>query len=218
MTETDLAVSDKQDVPLTDITPTYKTLGLLMKTPTVPDRYRHSATGQQDMFAAALHGKELGIGPMTAINELYLVNGTMSMSAKLMAALIYRAGHVIKLKITAKSTVGTAYRWHPQSQELVEVGDYEFTEADAKKAGLDKKDTYREYPKLMQSARCMSGLARLFYADVIHGFGYVPEEVGVADVVEPIPDVIEVDYSEEHGAVEQAASILEEELDAEVVS
>ena len=217
MTE-ELATTDKQDMPLSEIQPTYKTLGLLLKTPTVPMRYKMSDTGQADMFAAALHGRELGIGPMTSINELYLVNGTMSMSAKLMAALIYRAGHIIKLKITATGTKGTALRWHPQSSELVEVGEYEFTNADAKKAGLDKKQTYSEYPKLMQSARCISGLARLFYADVIHGFGYVPEEVGVADVVEPIPDVIEVDYSEEHGAVEQATSILGEELDAEVVS
>jgi len=218
MTDELATTDDKLNVPLSEVEPTYKTLELLLKTPTVPMRYKLSETGQQDMFAATLHGKELGIGPMTSINELYLVNGTMSMSAKLMAALIHRAGHIIKLKITATGTKGVAFRWHQPSGELIEVGEYEFTKADAKAAGLDKKDTYREYPKLMQSARCITGLARMFYADVIHGFGYVPEEVGAADVVEPIPDVIEVDYSEEHGAIEQATAILEEELDAEVVS
>ena len=69
---------------LTDQPVTYKTLQRLINTPTVPQRYRESPTGVDDMVAAVLVGTELGLGPMQSINDLYLVNGQVSMTGKLM--------------------------------------------------------------------------------------------------------------------------------------
>ena len=108
-------------LPIKDAPITMRTLDVLRKTPTVPVRYRESETGVQDMFAAVLVGREIGIEPMEAINSLYLVNGQISMSGKLMSALVHRAGHQIRVDIETKGATATAWRRDYVTHELTEV-------------------------------------------------------------------------------------------------
>ncbi len=197
------AIRQKMETPLDEAPFTMNTIQMLINTPTVPARYRESQTGVQDMYAAYLVGKELNIGPMEAINSLYLVNGQVSMLGRLMCAQIWRHGHGIKVVVKDKSVTAVAYRRDPETRELYEAGEWTFTEADAKKAYLDEKGTYEAYPKLMWAWRAISALSRIYFADCISGVGYVPEEVGIEDApIEPLPDNVMVVVDQEDGSSE----------------
>jgi hypothetical protein len=168
--ETDLAVRDQ---PITAVT-----LSRLLDTPTIPDRYETVG----DLIATILVGREAGVPEMTAINNLYLVNGTVSMSAKLIAGLIFSAGHFMKMETSIKGAKVVAYRRDQYTEKLIEVATFSFGPADAKTAGLDEKDTYQNYPAQMYLNRAVSMAGRMVYQDVLAGIGYVPEEIGVVDV------------------------------------
>lgn len=220
--DTTLATTDKAAVPLVDMPVTYNTLKALHTTPTVPKRYRESGTGVNDMLAAVLVGKEVGIGPMEAINSIYMVNGQIAMSGRLISALIHRAGHRIRLDIKDKSVTATGFRRDYVTHQLEEIGSFTFTENDAKKAGLHEKDTYRAYPKIMWSWRAITALARFYFADVVTGMAaYVPEElqVSVEDApIEAIPvDELDLTIEGEDLAIENATAEVIDVLDAEVM-
>ena len=211
------------DTPLSEMEMTYNTLIALHKGPTVPARYKNSPTGVNDMLAAVLVGREMGVGPMEAINSIYLVNGQTAMTGKLMSALVHRAGHRIRLEVSGKEVVAVAYRRDEITKTLVEEGRWKFSEADAKKAGLAGKGPYVSYPLVMYGWRAISALCRFYFADVVTGsMAYVPEEVGIDAPVEAIPMdmelIVEGETLEvEELAVENAVVEVIDVLDAEVI-
>jgi hypothetical protein len=189
--------------------------------PTVPERFRNKPA---DILSAVLIGKELGIQPMEAISSLYLVNGTVSMSGKLMSALVHRAGHQLEVHITKTKSTVTCFRRQPDG-ELMEVGSISFGAEEAKLAGLDQKDTYLAYPTIMWTWRAISQACRIYFADVLSGVAYVPEEVDVEAPVEPIPlddeniaVAIEGHTIEDTVALENGSAVIEEVLEADVVA
>jgi hypothetical protein len=214
MTETQATEDDLSIVPLDELPVNYNTLQTLIAGPTIPKRYRESPTGVNDMYSATLKGKELGIGPWTSIDEIYLVNGQTSMSGKMMLALVWRAGHRISVEIHETESIVHCYRRY--DDEWLEVGSAEFSIEDAHRADLMDKGTYQSYPKTMLTWRAVSLACRLYFPDVILSVGYVPEEVGLNDVpVDPIPDYV-IDGNGMLEA-ENAIIVLEDVLDAEVI-
>ena len=131
-----------------------------------------------------------------------------------MLALVWRAGH--QIRVTIDETESTVHCYRRIDGELDHVGDASFSVEDADRAGLMDKGTYQSYPKTMLSWRAVSLACRLYFPDVILGVGYTPEEVGLDDVkVDEIPDyVIDGDGNLE---TENATILLEDVLEAEVV-
>ena len=182
--------------------------------PTIPQRY---VGKPRDMVTAIWMGREIGLAPMESIMSIYLVNGAAALSGKVMSALIHRAGHIIKVTSEVDGAEVVCCRWHAPSGELVEVGTVTFTAEDAKRAGLTPKSkpTYGQYPQMMLTWRAVSFAARLYYADVISGLGYVPEEIGV-DVqdYETLPDeVVDAEIVQPLSDDTMAALPVEEEDD-----
>ena len=167
-----------QDMPIS-----LKTLDILSKGPTVPTRYKDKP---YDMMAAVLVGREMGVEPMEAINNLYLVNGQVSMSGKLMSALVHRAGHELRASIDSKAATVEAWRRDLYTHELEKKGEVTFSLADAKKAGLDEKEVYKAYPMVMCTWRALSQVCRFYFADVMAGVTHVPEEVNIESPLEVI--------------------------------
>ena len=100
------------------------------------------------------------------------------MMGKAMAALITVRGHVLVLEeMSDKRGAVTAMRRDPYTHELLDIGTFEFTWEDAEKAGLDKEDTYQDYPKDMLMWRAVSRCAKLAFPEVITGI-LLPEEIG----------------------------------------
>lgn len=175
---------DKLAVPISEQPFTMRTIQALIKTPTMPKRYTNSQTGIQDAWAAVLKGQELGVAPMTAIHGIYLVNGSSSMTAQLMVALVQSRGHYLKVVIKPKEATVTAMRAVPafvrgDPPRYVEVGEYTFSEADAKRADLLGKDNYVNYPQLMYVNRALSMACRYSFPECLAGLVHTPDEVGV---------------------------------------
>jgi hypothetical protein len=140
---------------------------------------------QHEVLAVMLHGAELGLAPITALRSIHVIKGQPTASAQLMRALIQRAGHMLSWReVTDERVVLYARRRDTGSEATVT-----WTAADAKRAGLWGKGNWSTYPRAMLAARATSEIARLLFADVLHGLAYTPEEVGY---IGPL-DAIDVD-------------------------
>jgi hypothetical protein len=211
-------MSEAALVPLSEQPFTMKTLQYIKNTPAIPARYEGRL---DDMIAAVMYGNELGIGPMVAINELYLVDGKISMSGKLMSDLVHRRGHQLRISFTTTSSKVEAYRRDPYTHQLELVGTFTFSDSDAKKAGLSGKATYKLYPQMMRTWRAITFACRTVFSDCLGSVGYLPEELDITyengEDIEPMPDSIS--YIEDVDDPEILDAILEvEDATANIVA
>lgn len=131
----------------------------------------------EEAFAKMQFGKELGIGEVAALKELYPVNGKLGMSAALMGALIRKSQRYNY--IVSQLTNQVAILDFFDKGEF--IGRSEFTMQDAQAAGLHQKDPYKKYPRNMLLARALANGARWFTPDVFLGSVYTPEELDIID-------------------------------------
>lgn len=144
-----------------------------------------------NLLYAAEYADALEIPRINALNEIHVVQGRPTASANLMAALVRRAGH--KLRVRGDNQTATA--------SLVRSDDPDFeyavtwTLARAKTAGLLGKDVWKQYPEAMLRSRAISEVIRQGASEVLMGV-YTPEELG-ANVFEdgrpsePMPATVE---------------------------
>jgi hypothetical protein len=139
-----------------------------------------------EAFAVMVYGAELGLEPFAALRSIYIVDGQPTCSAGLMRGLIQSAGHVLQWRHVAADRVVLYGRRRDTGADA----QVEWTLEDARRAKLAGKGNWSTYPRAMLAARATSELARLLFADVLHGISYTPEEVGA---VGPY-SAIDVDY------------------------
>lgn len=126
-----------------------------------------------DILIATGLGNAIGIAPAQALYEIYVVNGRPSPSANLMAALVRRAGHKLRIEGNSESCTAT----------LIRADDPEFpmtatwTIGQAKAAGLTGKDTWKQYPQAMLRARAIAEVVRMGAPEAVMGMEYAREEV-----------------------------------------
>jgi len=121
-------------------------------------------------------GKAIGIAPAQALYDIYVVNGRPSPSANLMAALVRRAGHKIRVKGDAESCTATLIRADDPDEPFVAT----WTIGQARAAGLASKDTWKAYPAAMLRSRAISEVVRMGASECVLGMDYSAEEM--ADV------------------------------------
>jgi hypothetical protein len=139
-----------------------------------------------EVLACFLHGHELGLPPITALRSIHVIDGTPTASAQLMRGLILQHGHILQWReVTSERVVLYGRRRDTGSDALVT-----WTMDDARRAKLVGKGNWATYPRAMLAARATSEIARLLFADLLHGLAYTPEEVGV---VGPF-DAIDINY------------------------
>jgi len=200
-----LAISDR------DI----NTLGNLLSSPTIPDRYETVP----DLVATVLLGRELGMTPLTAINELFIVNGKVSMAGKTMLALVQQAGHRIHIATSREAAVATGYRRQEDGTEL-EVGTFSFDMEDAELAGLAGTNAWATYPADMLGWKAVARCARFAFPECITGWttmelaGEDAEHEDLEEAVLVLPDEVDTIEVDDELGLEEIADA----LDAEVVS
>jgi hypothetical protein len=124
-------------------------------------------------------GRELGLPPMRAMAALYVVNGRLAMEGWAMLALCRASGKFAKLRPfnegegDSRSGCIEFVRADTGESETVR-----FTTADAKRAGLMSKDTYKSYPDDMLIWKAVGRFGKRYASDVIMGI----------DVAETAPD------------------------------
>ncbi|MBK6857993.1 MAG: hypothetical protein IPG97_15975 [Microthrixaceae bacterium] len=133
------------------------------------------------VMAAMLTGHEIGIGPMQALSEISVINGRPCMSAKLMRALVHRAGHDLWFEVKSNTKVTICARRADWPEDR--VAKVTWTMDDAKAAGLAGGQNYRKYPRAMLAARATGEICRDNFADVLGGIGYTPEELSDGDLI-----------------------------------
>lgn len=157
----------------TDLAATFTLSQQLCKTDFVPDAYRNRP---EATLAAILYGRELGIGPMQALQQINVIKGKPGASPELMRALIQRAGHSIR----RTAVTDDAVTLHGKRADTGDEDTVTWTLEDARRAGLTS-GAWKSYPRAMLLARATSELARSLFADVISGISYTPEELESID-------------------------------------
>lgn len=120
-----------------------------------------------------LAAREYGIGPAQALNGgLQIIEGKVELSARIMCALIRKAGHELKIE----DGEGFCKVWG-RRRDTKEEHEVKYTMEMAQRAGLIKeKGAWRKTPEDMLYNRAISRLARRLFSDVI-GIGYVEGEI-----------------------------------------
>lgn len=132
-----------------------------------------------------LAARELAIPPMQALNGgLNIINGKVEISARMMNAMIRRAGHqIIVHACTDMECILIGKRCDTGESQKAS-----YSVADAQRAGLVKQGGgWTKFPKDMCFARALSRLARQLFSDVI-GMGYVEGEISQsmdAKIIDP---------------------------------
>lgn len=142
-----------------------------------------------------LAARELGIPVMQALNGgINIIQGKIEISARMMSALIRKAGHSVTIKESTDVSCTLVGR-------RADTGDYAtvvYSIQDAQRAGLIKPTGgWAKNPKDMCFARAMSRLARQLFSDTI-GIGYIEGEIsGEAKFTPLMPgDIQEVEVSQ----------------------
>lgn len=140
--------------------------------------YFADAKQEAQAVVKVLKGLELGIGPVTAMTEVHIVQGKPALSATLIAALIKRSGRY-DYRITAHTDRECVIEFFEKRADKWESsGTSSFTVEDAARAGLAIRETWQKFPRNMLFARALSNGARWYCADVFGGAVYTPEELG----------------------------------------
>lgn len=150
----------------------------LCSTEFVPVSFR----GKPEAAAAAiLAGKSLGLDPMNALANIFVVSGRPSMYARTMAALVLQAGHSLRrVEATEQRVVYEGKRKGDTTFTRVE-----WTIARAQKAGYTSNKKYQTDPIGMLTAKCQAEICRVIAPDVLTGIAATSvEEVELDDLGE----------------------------------
>lgn len=163
----------------------------------------------QNVLIAMEYGASLNLPPMQALQGINVINGKPTASADLMAALVRRAGHKLRIEGDDARCTATIVRAddpdHPMSVT--------WTMDKAQRAGLVKRNpTWQAYPGAMLRARAISDVARMAANDALHGVIYTPEEL--TDTVAPSGEPVVVEAVVESGAGD--GGVVDAELEPEV--
>jgi len=138
-------------------------------------------------------GKELGFGPVASMMGIHVFETkgrvNVQLSANMVANLIRRSGRY-DFRVTQLSDTECRIRFYRDRQE---IGESQFNQEDAERAGLWTKDVWQHHPRNMLFNRAMTNGAKWFCSEVMLGAA-VP--VGASDLDEPQQPDVDTDTGE----------------------
>lgn len=137
----------------------------------IPDGYRNQPANV--LWAMDL-ADALCVPFPQVMQTMTVMRGRMTMSADLMAAVVRRAGHKLRVREQGMSVTATLIR--------SDDPDFEFTaswdEAKARQAGLwGQRGPWTQYPSQMLRSRAITEACRQGASDALAGTIYTPEEL-----------------------------------------
>lgn len=139
----------------------------LIQSKALPSNFTNSA----QVMAVIQYGRELGYLPMTALQNISLINGKPTLSANLVGALLKKAGYKYYVTEYSDEKVKICFIEPGSDKEQC----FEYTMEEAKKAENASKANYKKYSKEMLYARCLSRGGRIVAPEVLAGV-YASEE------------------------------------------
>lgn len=147
--------------------------------------YFKEATDAYKVIVKVLAGRELGLGPVTSMTGIHVIQGRVALSAQTMASLIKRS-RKYDYRIREMANTGCTIEFYEHDSAL---GVSTFTVEDAKRAGLlGKPGPWQQYPRNMLYARAMSNGARWYCPEIFCGPIYTPEEAAEGEYKLPIQE------------------------------
>lgn len=125
------------------------------------------------VLVAVQMGQEVGLAPMQAIQNIAVINNHPSIWGDALPALAKRNPDYEYLHTTWDEATMTATCRGKRKNEPEQIQTFSWT--DAERAGLAKKDTYKNYPQRMCQVRARSWVIRDVFPDSLKGL-YVAEE------------------------------------------
>ena len=126
-----------------------------------------------NVLVALAEATELGESPWTIMQEMAIISGKPSFSAKFMRTRIRKAGHL--LRESFNDGVARCVIIRADDPEFEHVATWD--RAKAEKHGLWGKGHWAKNPELMLANRALSECVREACYEVMGGVGYTPDEV-----------------------------------------
>ena len=124
-------------------------------------------------------GRELGLQPMTALRDLYVVEGKVAMSSGLIASMV-RNHPKYDYRITVLDNEHCEMQFF-EGEHM--IGESKFSMADADQAGINRRGSgWSKYPRNMLFARALTNGARWYCPDAFDGAVYTREELKPVDI------------------------------------
>jgi hypothetical protein len=150
----------------------------------------------QKAFLIMAQGRELGLSTMQALGNIYVVEGKVSLSSDLMAAMVLKSSVCEYLRVVEMTPERATYAAKRKGGNEFR---FSFSWEDANKAGLTGRATYKANPADMLRHRALSKCVRAVFPDVVAGLYSRDEAEDIVDVT-PRATVAEV----VHAAAETA--------------
>jgi hypothetical protein len=150
----------------------------------------------QKAFLIMAQGRELGLSTMQALGNIYVVEGKVSLSSDLMAAMVLKSQVCEYLRVVEMTAERATYAAKRKGGNEFR---FSFSWEDANKAGLTGRATYKANPADMLRHRALSKTVRAVFPDVVAGLYSRDEAEDIVDV-SPRTTVAEV----VHAAAETA--------------
>ena len=130
--------------------------------------------------AAILAGYSLGLSPMNALSNIFVVHGRPALYARTMQALVQAQGHEVeRIEATPQSVTVQARRKGAKNYQ-----EFTWTIERAKQAGYTSNAKYQSEPIAMLTAKAIAEACRIIAPDVLAGMPYSAEEVELEDLGE----------------------------------
>lgn len=165
----------------------------------LPTAYRGNAA---NAFVAAETGAALGLEPLQALASIAVINGRAALSSDLMAAVIRRAGHTLRIvENNSESVTATLIRADDKTFKFKVTWDKD----KATKAGLwGQRGPWSQYPTQMLRARAITEVARQGASEALMGMIYSPEDFGAT--ITDTGEVLEAEVIDDIHATATATS------------
>lgn len=142
----------------------------------------------QKAFLIMAQGRELGLSTMQSLGNIYVVEGKVSLSSDLMAAMVLKSSVCEYLRIVEMTAERATYAAKRKGGAEFR---FSFSWEDATKAGLTGRATYKANPADMLRHRALSKCVRAVFPDVVAGLYSRDEAEDIVDVT-PRTTVAEV--------------------------
>jgi hypothetical protein len=136
-----------------------------------------SARNEFGVFAIIEYGRELGIDPMMALQNINIIGGKLACNSQLMLSKAIEKG--VTYKVISETDKGCTIEF--KRGETIYTS--EFNEGDATAAGLLGKDNWKKHPRDMYFWRAAVKGIRRIAPDAIMGL-YSPEELTAGNMVD----------------------------------
>ncbi len=137
-----------------------------------------SISEPEQVITIVQHGKELGLTPHIALNNIHIIAGRPVISSSMLGAMLKK--HKVEWTITEDFATITAakgddkrttykFYWKSSITDSVMETSFSITWNQMALAGYTTKQNWTKYPKEMMRARCLSYAVRALFPEVLLG-------------------------------------------------